>query len=56
MRRATSGVRVMHRVGREWPVPARQLVWRANATIVVSSYSYRLDWLRTVPPAFDVAL
>ena len=55
-RRATSGVRVMHRVGREWPVPASQVVWRANATIVVASYTYRLDWLRTIPNAFDVAL
>ena len=55
-RRATSGVRVMHRVGREWPVPASQVVWRANATIVVASHTYRLDWLRTIPNAFDVAL
>ena len=55
-RRATSGIRVMHRVGRPWPVPAGQVVWRANATIVVASYTYRLDWLRTVPNAFDVAL
>lgn len=54
--RAGSGVRVMHRVGREWPVPARQVVWRANATIVVASYTSRLDWLRTIPDAFDVAL
>ena len=55
-RRATSGIRVMHRVGRPWPVPAGQVVWRANATIVVASYTYRLDWLRTIPNAFDVAL
>ena len=54
--RATSGVRVMHRVGREWPVPARQVVWRANVTIVVASYKNRLDWLKTIPPTFDVAV
>ena len=42
--------------GREWPVPAGQVVWRANATIVVASYTSRLDWLRTIPDAFDVAL
>ena len=54
--RATSGVRVMHRVGREWPVPAGQVVWRANVTIVVASYKYRLDWLKTIPPIFDVAV
>ena len=54
--RATSGVRVMHRVGREWPVPAGQVVWRANVTIVVASYKYRLDWLKTIPLTFDVAV
>ena len=54
--RATSGVRVMHRVGREWPVAAGQVVWRANVTIVVASYKNRLDWLKTIPPTFDVAV
>ena len=46
----------MHRVGKEWPVPASEVVWKANCTIVVASYTYRLDWLRTIPPFFDVAL
>ena len=47
----------MHRVGREWPVPAARVKWRTNATLVVASFDYRLDWLRTVPPdLFDVAL
>ena len=32
------------------------MVWRTNATIVVASYKYRLDWLKTIPPTFDVAV
>lgn len=53
----TRDIVVMHRVGREWPVPAARVKWRTNATLVVASFDYRLDWLRTVPPGiFDVAL
>ncbi len=33
-----------------------QVAWRANVTIVVASYKYRLDWLKTIPPTFDVAV
>lgn len=56
-RQRTKKVVVMHRVGREWPVPAARVQWRTNATLVVASFDYRLDWLRTVPPGiFDVAL
>ena len=32
------------------------MVWRTNVTIVVASYKYRLDWLKTIPPTFDVAI
>ena len=31
-------------------------MWRTNVTIVVASYKYRLDWLKTIPPTFDVAV
>ena len=32
------------------------MVWRTNVTIVVASYKYRLDWLKTIPSTFDVAV
>ena len=31
-------------------------MWRTNATIVVASYKYGLDWLKMIPPTFDVAI
>ena len=31
-------------------------MWRTNATIVVASYKYRFDWLKNIPPTFDVAI
>ena len=32
-------------------------MWRTNATLVVANYKYpRLDWLKRIPPTFDVAI